>query len=69
MPTSPYLLSVCLSAGREGPLLFYACDSNKDVRDPAAEMTFVLPSCGSIPTSSQRETAGESDICIECMYQ
>lgn len=64
-------LSVYLSAvgGREGPLLLYACDSNKDVRDPAAEMTFVLPSCGSIPTSSQRETAGESDICIECMYQ
>ena len=51
------------------PLLLCACDSSKDVCDPAAEMTFVLPSCGSIPTSSPRETAGENDICIEYIYQ
>lgn len=55
--------------GGQGPLLLCACDSGKDVRDPAAEMTFVLPSCGSIPTSSPCETAGENDICIECIYQ
>lgn len=59
----------CGGGGGQGPLLLCACDSGKDVRDPAAEMTFVLPSCGSIPTSSPCETAGENDICIECIYQ
>lgn len=35
--------------GAEGdPVLLYACDSDKDVRDPAAEMTFILPSCSHI---------------------
>lgn len=53
----------------EGPLLVHACDSDKDVRDLAAEMTLVLPSCGTIPTSSLHESVGENDICIECMYQ
>lgn len=55
--------------GERGPLLLCACDSGKDVRDPAAEMTFILSSFSSIPTSSPRKTAGENDICIECMYQ
>lgn len=32
--------------GGGGVLLPRACDSDKDVRDPAAEMTFVLPSRG-----------------------
>lgn len=55
--------------GRESSLLVHACDSDKDVRDPAAEMTLVLPSSDTIPTSSPHETVGENDICIECMYQ
>lgn len=55
--------------GGGGPLLLRACDRDKDVRDPAAEMTFILSSFSSFLTSSPRKTAGENDICIECMYQ
>lgn len=60
VPTSPDVTECC-SRVRErggGPLLHCACDSNKDVRDPAAEATLILPSCSSIPTLSPTETAG-----------
>lgn len=38
MPTAPDLYGA-----RAGLLLLYACDSDEDVCDPAAEMTFILP--------------------------
>lgn len=57
-----------LEGGGEAELvLVFACDSGEDVRDPAAEMTFVLSSCRSIPTTSPRNTAGGSDISTECV--
>lgn len=39
------------------PVLLYACDSDKDLRDSEAEMTFILPSCSLVPTSSSHEAA------------
>lgn len=36
--------------GSKGLFLLHACDNDKDVRDPAAEMTSTLPSCHSVPT-------------------
>lgn len=43
------------SASR-GLFLLRACDNDKDVRDPAAEMTSILSSCYSVPTVSARKT-------------
>lgn len=50
--------------GSKSLFLLHACDSNKDVRDPSAEMTSILPSCHSVPTVCARKTGGDIDIYV-----
>lgn len=51
--------------GSKALFLLHACVNDKDVRDPAAEMTSILPSCHSVPTACARKTAGDIDIYIQ----
>lgn len=50
--------------GSKGPFLLHACDNDKDMRDPAAKMTSILPSCHSVPTLFARKAASDIDIYI-----
>lgn len=48
----------------KGLFILPACDKDKDVRDPAAKMTSILPACHSVPTVSAHKTVSDIDIYI-----